>query len=67
VLVLFVVGYYSGRLIAIETVCLFQLTFYGLLGVNDLSPTFYGLTFLKFSKGYSIEITSFEVDIDRVC
>ena len=65
-MVLFLLGYYAGKLVAIEAVCLFQLTFYGLAGISDLSPSFYALTFLKYSKGYNMNLITPQASIDRV-
>ena len=66
VLLMFVAGYYAGKVVAVETVWVLQLACFGLAGINDLSPSFYGLSFLRYSAGYNIHITTPNATIDRV-
>ena len=46
-------GYYTGKLIGIEVIFMFQMTFFALLTIDDLSPTFNALSHLKYSRGYN--------------
>jgi hypothetical protein len=52
---LFLLGYLSGKLIGLECVTVFQLTFLSLLTCENLSPSFYGLSYLAYSCGYKLK------------
>ena len=65
VLLIFLLGYYAGKLIAIELIFMFQLTFFSLLTIQDLSPTFFELSKLTYSRGYSFKVMETEMDIHR--
>jgi hypothetical protein len=54
----FLFGYYSGRLIALELVVMYQLTYYSLLALDNLSPSFNALMYLGYSSGYHISLFS---------
>lgn len=51
---LFLLGYLSGKLVGLECVTVFQLTFLSLITCDKLSASFYGLSFLGYSCGYSL-------------
>lgn len=64
-LVLFLFGYFSGKLIGLECVTVFQLTFLSLLTFEDLSPSFGALSRLSYSCGYNLKVQSSTVKIGR--
>jgi hypothetical protein len=51
---MFLLGYLSGKLVGLECVTVFQLAFFSLLTCDNLSPSFYGLSYLAYSCGYNI-------------
>jgi len=53
-LLLFLLGYFSGKLVGLELITIFQLTFLSLLTIDNLSPTLNSLSFLSYSCGYNI-------------
>ena len=53
-LLLFLLGYYSGKLIALELISIFQLTFFSLLSAYNLSPSFVALKALSYSTIYNL-------------
>jgi hypothetical protein len=56
-LVLFLLGYFSGKIIVLECVTVFQITYFSLITVENLSPAFYGLSYLKYSCGYNLKFS----------
>jgi hypothetical protein len=65
VIAFFILGFYSGKLIMLEWVTVFQLTFLSLLTLENLSPTFASLRFLSYSCGYSLSLLSFQSLLNR--
>jgi hypothetical protein len=55
-LAFFILGFYSGKLIALECITVFQLTFLSLLTIENISPTFASLQFLSYSCGYNLSL-----------
>jgi hypothetical protein len=64
-LVQFLLGFYAGKVIAIELIFLYQLTFYSLATLSSITPTFEALTGLGLSKGYSLRVLSSEGEPSR--
>lgn len=65
-LVLFILGYFSGKLIGLECITVFQLTFLSLLTFENLSPSFASLSLLSYSCGYNIKnMQSSQVNLGR--
>ena len=54
VLCLFLAGFVAGKLVALEYAAVVQLSFYSLMCLQKLSPTYNALTNLKYSTGYNI-------------
>lgn len=50
-LLLFVAGYFGGKLIALECIAVIQLSALLLLTQKNMGPSFDGLKYLKFSLG----------------
>ena len=64
-LILFFMGYYAGKLVAIEVIFMFQLSFFSLLTITDLTPTFFSLSGLTYSKGYNLQLMNTAITIRR--
>lgn len=63
---LFILGYFSGKLVGLECVTVLQLSFLSLLTCEDLSPSFYGLSYLGYSCGYNLKtLDNSNVKINR--
>ena len=50
-LIFFVIGFYSNKIIILECLFVFQIAFYSLICINELSPIQYSLTSLMYSTG----------------
>lgn len=50
------VGFFKGKIIALELIAVFQLSYLSLLSLNRLSPIFYSLIGLSLSFGYTINL-----------
>lgn len=57
-LFIFILGFFKGKIIALELIAVFQLSYLSLLSLNRLSPVFYSLIGLSLSCGYTINIFS---------
>ena len=62
---MFLLGFYYGKLIAIETLMVYQLTLFSLLAIQDLTPSFNALTQLTYCKGYNLNISPTQYSISR--
>jgi hypothetical protein len=56
VLLIFILGFWKGKVILLELVTIFQLSFLSLMSLNKLSPTFYSLSGLSLSCGYALNL-----------
>lgn len=52
----FFMGLFSGKIIALEMLAVFQVTYFSLLSLENLRPTFSALRFLSFSCGFSLKV-----------
>jgi hypothetical protein len=49
-------GFFASRLVALETIAVIQLAFFGLVTLDDLSPVVAGLRKLCYSSGYGLSL-----------
>ena len=57
-LLFFLLGYYSGKLISIELISVYQLTFFSLISTEKMSPGVAALRQLSYSTGYNFNLIS---------
>ncbi len=55
-LILFLIGYFTNKLIGLQLISIFQLTYFSLISVSKFSPAFLSLQMLSYSCGYNPEI-----------
>lgn len=55
-LLLFLLGFYCNKLIALELLALYQVTFFSLSSLTDLSPNYQALTYLSLCNGYNPDL-----------
>ncbi|MCB0369344.1 MAG: hypothetical protein KDD45_07790 [Bdellovibrionales bacterium] len=64
--IFFMIGLFGRRLICLECLAAIQVSFLSLLTLEDLSPSFSSLEFLRYSMGYnSLKSYDLEQDVDR--
>lgn len=56
--VLFIAGVIFGKMIAVETMAVVQITFFALLSLNQMNPSFAYLNSLKYANGYNSLFTN---------
>lgn len=56
-LISFLIGYKTGKIIGLELVTIFQVTFLSLTGLSNISPSFSSLSGLSFSCGFNINLS----------
>ena len=63
-ILLCLLGFFGGKLVALEAAAISQLTFYSLLSLNDMSPSYAALTKLAISNGYN-QIKSYDMGVNN--
>ena len=57
-LLIFILGFLKGKIIALELIAVFQLSYLSLLSLTRLSPMLYSLIGLSLSCGYTVNLFS---------
>jgi hypothetical protein len=53
-ILLFLLGYLSAKLVGLELITIFQITFLSLVTLENLSPALHSISFISYSCGYNI-------------
>ena len=64
-LLMFLMGLYKGKLIGLELVSVFQISYLSLITIENLTPMYSSFSYLSYSCGLSINLLSSNANIGK--